>query len=229
MALEEDLKQRVAKFFRDEWVTRKGQKVPEYSDLKFANDAVELQATVLYADLSESTKLVNLFPAEFSAEVYKSYLHCAAQIIRAEGGAITSYDGDRIMAVFIGKTKNTTAVRAGLKINYACKKIVNPAIKSQYNIDFQAKQTVGIDTSKLFVARTGIRGSNDLVWVGRAANYAAKLTELDPSHPTWITKSVYDRMLEGSKLSQGRNMWESRVWKTMNNFSIYRSSWIWKV
>ena len=33
---------------------------------------------------------------------------------------------------------------------------------------------LGIDTSKLFVARTGIRKSNDLVWVGRAANYAAK-------------------------------------------------------
>ena len=38
------------------------------------------------------------------------------------------------------------------------------------------KQSVGIDTSELFVARTGIRRANDLVWVGRAANHAAKLS-----------------------------------------------------
>jgi hypothetical protein len=52
----------------------------------------------------------------------------------------------------------------------------------------------GIDTSDLFVAKTGVRGANDLVWVGRAANYAAKLTALPPAYPTYITKEVYDAL-----------------------------------
>ncbi len=30
--------------------------------------------------------------------LYKAYLHCAAKIISNEGGEITAYDGDRIMA-----------------------------------------------------------------------------------------------------------------------------------
>jgi class 3 adenylate cyclase len=46
--------------------------------------------------------------------------------------------------------------------------------------DFELKQRVGIDTSKVFVARTGIRGSNDLVSVGNAANNAAKMAALAP-------------------------------------------------
>src|SRR6266404_4266650 len=54
-----------------------------------------------------------------SSMVYKSYLTCAAKIIKSD-------NGDRIMAVFIGKSKNTTAARSALKINGAVKTIINP-------------------------------------------------------------------------------------------------------
>lgn len=229
MTLGDDLKAEVNNFFSKQWAIRNGQKVPESSDLKLANDAVELDATVLYADLTGSTKLVDGYKSNFSAEIYKSYLHCAAKIIRSESGVITSYDGDRIMAVFIGSFKSTSAARAGLKINYATKNIVNPAIKTQYKTEFQVSQTVGIDTSKLFVARTGIRGSNDLVWVGRAANYAAKLTELSSDYPTWITGAVYKMLKDEVKTSKGKSIWEARIWNAMNKISIYRSSWTWSV
>jgi class 3 adenylate cyclase len=230
VTLKDDLKSEVATIFRAVWETRDGTVVPEPDDLKLTNDAVRLDGTVLYADLAESTRLVDAETAEFAAEVYKAYLHCAAKIIRAEGGEITAYDGDRIMAVFLGSTKNTSAVRAGLKINWARADIVNPALEAQYpKKSYRLKQTVGIDTGKLFVARTGIRGSNDLVWVGRPANYAAKLSALDADYPTWITGEVYNTMLDSVKLTNGTNMWEARRWTAMNNLSIYRSNWRWPV
>ena len=100
-----------------------------------------------------------------AAKIYKTYLHCAAKIIQSEGGVITSYDGDRIMAVYIGGSKNTSAANSALKINYTVTKIINPILKECYpNTHYLVKQIVGIDTSNLFVVRTGIRGSNDLVW-----------------------------------------------------------------
>jgi class 3 adenylate cyclase len=50
----------VANIFKEAWATRAGQKVPEPSDLKLGNDAVEFDvATILYADLTGSTKLVD--------------------------------------------------------------------------------------------------------------------------------------------------------------------------
>lgn len=80
------------------------------------------------------------------------------------------------MAVFIGNRKNTTAAKCGLRINYAVNEVIRPAVLSQWpDAKYVIKQRVGIDTSDLFVARTAIRGSNNLVWVGRAANYAAKM------------------------------------------------------
>ena len=225
MALKDDLDSEIKKIFRDQWATRDGSVVPESSDLKFGNDAVKLDGTVLYADLSGSTNMVDNYKPEFAAEIYKSYLHCSAKLIRNEGGVITAYDGDRIMGVFIGDSKNTSAVRCSLRINSAVKNIINPALKVQYpQTNFTVRQVIGIDTSSLWVARTGVRGANDLVWVGRAANYAAKLTGLSADYPTWITSSVYDKMNKEVKFSNEKPMWEKRSWTAMNNMTIYRST-----
>lgn len=233
MALSDDLKSAVAKIFKEAWVTRDGQVVPEPEDLKLGNDAVEFdRATVLYADLSGSTALVEAKKWEFAAEIYKTYLHCAASIIRAEDGAITSYDGDRVMGVWIGKWQSTPAARAGLKINYAVQNIINPALKAQYtNSTFEVRQVVGIDTSPLRAARTGVRGGNDIVWVGRAANYAAKLTEIKLNERTWITKEVFDKLADEAKFG-GNNktpMWKSYKWTQQSDHAIYGSTWTWTV
>jgi class 3 adenylate cyclase len=134
------------------------------------------------------------------------------------------------MGVFIGEGKETTAARTALKINYARLNIINPAMKKQYpNTDYEVRHVVGVDTSQLFIARTGIRGSNDLVWVGRAANYAAKLCTLTPDFPSWITAAVYERLADSAKYSDGKNMWEARSWTAMADASIYRSAWKWRI
>lgn len=230
MGLGEDLKSEIKTILNQAWSEREGQKVPESEDLRLGNDAVTLEGTVLYADLDASTNLVDEYKPSFAAEIYKSYLHCTAKIIRSEGGVITSYDGDRIMAVYIGNYKNTSATRTALKINYAVNNIINPAIENQYNNNYTVKQVVGIDTSPLFVARTGIRGSNDLVWVGRSANYAAKLTTLSSDYASRITESVYNKIHKDAKYSNdGESMWEKVTWTDMGDMKVYRSIWWWEV
>lgn len=231
MGLKADLEKEVATVFRAKWDERDGNVVPEDDSLTLGNDAVKLKATVLYADLADSTALVDSQSASFAAEIYKTFLHCAAKIIRSEDGVITAYDGDRIMAVYIGDMKNTRAVRSAMKINYAGLSIINPAQKSVYtSISFTLKHVVGIDTSQLFVAKTGVRGANDLVWVGRAANYAAKLATLPDAYPSYITKEVYDAMSEEVKVAtDGRQMWEAVRWDNFDDRIIYRSNWWWSI
>lgn len=131
------------------------------------------------------------------------------------------------MGIFIGNTKNTSAARCALKINGAVIEIINPALKKEYpQTTYQVQQAVGVDSSSLYASRTGIRGSNDIVWVGLAANYAAKLCGLrDGTYASWITKRVYDRLADEAKLSNGQSMWEARTWTSMNNLDIYRSNW----
>jgi len=222
-----ELTAEVSKIFQDMWSKREGRVVPDTESLTLKNDAVTIEGTVLYADLSASTALVDENTPEFAAEVYKVYLRCAARIITSEGGTVTAYDGDRVMSVFVGGLKNTSAARAALKINYAVAKIINPRIQMQYpKTSYRVRQVVGIDTSSLLVAKTGVRGANDLVWVGKAANHAAKLCAISDS-AAYITDTVYNRLQDEAKLSNGRPMWEARTWTQMGNQRVYRSDWLW--
>jgi class 3 adenylate cyclase len=91
------------------------------------------------------------------------------------------------------------------------------------------KHVVGIDTSQLYVARTGVRGANDLVWVGRAANYAAKLATLPDTYATYITSEVHSRINEECRTTNGKSMWEPVTWNQLDSRMIYRSSWWWEL
>lgn len=233
MGLNEDLQNYVKNTHRAAWSSRAGQSVPDVDSLTLKNEAVKFSGTVLYADLAESTDMVRSYTDWFAAEVYKNYLYCAARIIRSCGGEITAYDGDRVMAVFMGNAKNSNAARAALRINYAVQEILQPAIDAAYTDNsYKLKQKVGIDTSELFVAKTGIRGNNDLVWVGNAANNAAKMAALSAGYGAYISQAVRDDLDSGSRYgseSPHRDMWSdlgsSGLYKLGTR--VYGSNWIW--
>ncbi len=228
MGLSEDLKSTVSQTFGTRWTVRSESKVPVPEDLGLGNDAIRLEGAVLYADLVDSTQLVDRYPPELSAMIYKSYLHCAAKIIRSAGGAVTAYDGDRIMAVFVGPSKELTAVKAGLQINYARLEFIIPTLKVRHpGCDYAVRHAVGIDTSTLFVARQGIRGANDLVWVGRAANHAAKLAECRRDVATWVTERVYGALPDALRFREGNAVWERHRWPAMGDVDVYGSTWSW--
>ena len=74
MSLNDELKEFSEKAFSKIWIQREGKVVPDPKDLKLSNDAVHFKrATVLYADLSGSTKMVDGKKWDFSAEVYKTF------------------------------------------------------------------------------------------------------------------------------------------------------------
>lgn len=236
MSLTDQLSQDVDGILRQEWDIRDGQVVPKTEDVLLAGGAVKLAVTMLYADLADSTDLAMNYDKRVAAKVFKSFLGCSSKIIRAEGGEIRSFDGDRVMGVFIGTTKNTSAARCALKINYAFLKIIKPKLEAKYpNLatgSYKLAHCVGIDTSEVLVIRGGVRNNNDLVWIGRAPNVAAKLSALreSPNH-SFVTKEVYNNMHESVKKGGDpkRDMWEARTWTGVTGVpSVYRSGWTWK-
>lgn len=216
--------------FRAKWEVRDGRKVPEVTDLTSANDGLKLTGTVLYADMADSTALVDGFKSEFAAEVYKTYLMGTCEVIRNNGGEITAFDGDRVMGAFIGDYKNTSAAKAALQI-YAHVRALNAAIKESYpTTSYTLRHSVGVDTSDLLVAKTGIWKHNDLVWIGKAANLAAKLCALgDATYPSFITEAVFSKLHDEGKYGGNPRqlMWEKWIWNE-RGIVVYRSNWNWK-
>ena len=144
-----------------------GRVVPETDDVKkMKGGAVRIEAAILYADMAESTVLVSDFDARTAARVMKSFLYCSSRIIRDNGGEIRSFDGDRVMGIFIGNSKNSSAAKSALQIKYATDKIVRPKAETKYPTlktrGFVISHASGVDRSDIFAVRAGMRDSNDL-------------------------------------------------------------------
>jgi adenylate cyclase len=231
MTLKTDVESGVAEVLYPAWSKTKSETVPETTDIVLRNGAVMLDATYVYADMADSTGLAQKHTQDCTAKVIRSYLNAATRILRYHGGQIRSFDGDRVMAIFVGNRKNTNAVIAALQITWAVKDVIDPKVKAKWtDVTWTMSHGVGIDTGEAMLVRGGVRGDNDVVSIGNAPNVAAKLSEWRSYQELHITKAVYDVMLDEAKIgSNGGNMWTDTGWKTYGGlmYQTYGSSWQW--
>lgn len=177
------------------WTITDGRVVPELEAIPLGNVGKELDACILYADLSDSTGLVGKVVNWQAAEYYKAFLYCACKLIENNDGVIEAFDGDRVMGVFLGLGKEDRAVKAALQLQLVMKELINPKFADIYkHLHVPIQHTVGIDTGRVMVCKAGVRGGSDLIWIGAPANYAAKLNSfkgLDHTYPTRVSEAVY--------------------------------------
>ena len=230
MGLKEDIAANIDTIIATRWATRDGRVVPESDGIKFHGDAVKLDGTFLYADLADSTGIAAL-DRHLAAEIFQCFLSTASRVLRNFGGEIRSFDGDRVMAVFIGDDQNLRAGRAAFCLNWAFSHVLKPKIEAAYSAKLRAlalNYGCGMDAGSVWVIRGGVRDNSDLVWIGSAPNLAAKLSELrNGAYRTWITGPLYDALPRERKFNSadGKSMWEERTWTAHKGLRIYRSSW----
>jgi adenylate cyclase len=167
---------------------------------------------------------------EVAGKIVRCFINSASSILRHFGGEIRSFDGDRVMAIFMGGSKNNEAVKAAQAINWSVSQVIKPKIESKWSDVaglWQMDHGIGIDTGEALIVRGGVRDNNDLISIGRAPNLAAKLSDLRDS-PLHITEDVYSVLKERQRVSDdGKAMWvkigKQRIagdWVT-----IYSSTW----
>jgi adenylate cyclase len=219
------------------WDVRDGKVVPESDTVALGNGAMKLDATYLYADMAGSTELAQNHPPKIVAKVIRTYLHAASRIINACDGEIRSFDGDRVMGIFIGNAKNSNAARAALHINWAVEKVINPKLEAKWDaLNWEMGHGIGIDTGEALLVRGGVRGDNDLISIGSAPNVAAKLSDIRDSHPVHITESVYGMLNEKSKYRREPDRTLTDMWETTHTvelagetITVHGSWWNWSL
>jgi class 3 adenylate cyclase len=231
MALVDDLGKDVDGALNQAWDVRDGQVVPTTDKVVLAGGGVKIVATMLYADLADSTELA-MWDRRVAAKVCKAFLTCSSRLIRGQGAEVRSFDGDRVMGVFVGSYKNTSAVKCALQINWTFLKLIKPKFESRYealrNGTYKLAHCTGVDTSEVLIVRAGIRNNNDLIWIGSAPNVAAKMSGFrDAPYFSFISGAVYDRLAEEAKGSNSQSMWEERVWNSGPVKRVFRSHWTW--
>ncbi|WP_187969614.1 adenylate/guanylate cyclase domain-containing protein [Aquibium microcysteis] len=230
MAWKEDLEIWVDGHFGSSFDVRDGTVVPT-TDSVSKNQAVNLDASFLYADLAGSSELARHCPWETTAKIIRAFLDTSTRLIRAYRGEIRSFDGDRVMGVFVGDMSQTNATKCAREIFYTVENILGPkAYKKFTSISkngIKLKCGVGVDYGTSRTVRAGIRNNNDLIWIGRPPNMAAKLSDVRKyPYSVMIHKDVYTSLPDIEKYNDGKDIWESRSFKLSGaTHTIYRTRW----
>ena len=231
MSLLDDIKTTTNTFFNHEFTTAETNIVPatDYSKLTFGNNGLTADLIFLFVDIRKSSKLHETYGEIGAAKIYQSFHNMNVRIINSRDGQVRSFDGDRIMGVFSGKRKNNNAVEAAMNIRYAVKEVLNNKLPATKQLDIG----IGIDTGKVLITKVG-RGrndsNNDLVWVGKACNYASHMCN-ESENLIHVSYGVHSVLLADNLIADGNNMWQSCVMtlKDGSRINVYRTNYYWGV
>jgi class 3 adenylate cyclase len=138
-----------------------------------------LETTVLYIDMRRSTQLSFQHRRETVAKLYSAFVRAMTRAAAHFGGEVRGIIGDRVMAIFDQDKCFSHAADTAFLMNSVCKYIINRRFPHN-EVEFG----IGIDYGRMLATKTGIarRGGiqqsyRALVWLGRPANIASKLTD----------------------------------------------------
>lgn len=234
MALKATISETTDTLLTTQFDTRDGYVVPTTKTVKLVDGAVKISAVFLYADMADSTGLAKNHPRDTTAKVVRAYLNAATRVIRNQSGEIRSFDGDRVMGIFMGDDAPDGAARAALQIKWIIDNIVQPKIYSQFKSiktsGWVMRHGTGLDISEAMIVRGGVRDNSDLVSIGDAPNIAAKLSERR-KHRTYITDRLWDAMTVSTCFDGDKSMWSEPYDATLADrvVSIRSSNWGWVV
>jgi class 3 adenylate cyclase len=246
MGLKQDITDKVKEIIDENFTTEEVSYIPEISNSKltFANTGLLFEATVLYIDMRDSTKILNKHNKPTIAKIHKAYLHTTVKIATSLGGEVRSFNGDSVLAFFQGTTKNTlsNAVQAAMQIRFM---IASPEsginnLLTQYSaVDFG----IGLDDGKILCTKVGVGGDNntkDLIWIGNPINRSVVISDqCKAAEYIGISSLVYNNLNDNVKYGIKKNylghdekvdMW--KPYSMMYNGELqtfYKTSWLWSI
>ncbi|WP_405259277.1 adenylate/guanylate cyclase domain-containing protein [Capnocytophaga stomatis] len=138
-----------------------------------------IKTCVLYVDIRNSVSLYDDHRTNTMGKIYTAFSKSMLKIAQQHNGFVRNIIGDRVMIVFPTNNCFTNAVDCAISINHT-----SGIMRGVFtNVDF--KCGIGIDYGEMKVIKVGIQkqGSENienknLVWVGKPANIASRLTDV---------------------------------------------------
>lgn len=229
MALLDDLNGKVDAYAKQPYEIEDTTIVPDTdnSKLTFGNKGLTCEYAFLFMDIRKSSQLHETYGFTKAAKIYKSFHDINVRVIEENSGFVRAFDGDRVMGVFVGGTKNSNAVKAAMQIQWAIRNILNPKLGASIRCGG------GIDYGKILVTKVGKgrdKNNNDLIWIGKADNYASHLSN-EADNTIIISTNSYKVLSADRKQSEGRDMWKGKeiVLKNATKVACYETNWGWVI
>jgi adenylate cyclase len=219
MGLREDVTTDVDNYLSGTYVVSRPNDVPDNEEVPLGKKAMQFEATALFIDVRQSTDITDSFRRQTAAKMMKAYFGGAVRIINRTGGAVRSFNGDGMLAFFMGGTRTSPAVKSAMQIDWFVTDLLRPKFDKYFENNKSALGKAlsfeigcGIDDGWIYAVKVGIKGTNDIAWIGRATNTAAKLSAVGSgSRNIYITGVAYDRLHDWARLVNGANMWSAQT------------------
>ncbi|MGX5433377.1 adenylate/guanylate cyclase domain-containing protein [Bacillus toyonensis] len=138
-----------------------------------------IETCVLYIDIRRSTDLNLNHRQATMAKLYSAFVRAMTKAGSYYGGKVRNIIGDRVMIVFDAEDCFKNAVNTAILMNSVSTYVIDKQFPHN-----EIKCGIGIDYGKMLVTKTGVIkngkenvSNKSLVWLGRPANVASKLTD----------------------------------------------------
>ncbi|WP_321900034.1 adenylate/guanylate cyclase domain-containing protein [Paraburkholderia heleia] len=157
-----------------------------------------VETCVLFIDIRRSTELNLRHRPHTVAKLYSSFVRCMVRCAEQFHGHVRGIIGDRVMVMFDQNNCFSNAIHTAAAMNSVSQYIINRHFKHG-----EVECGIGIDHGRMLATKTGFRrhgvqrhNYRSLVWLGRPANVASKLTDIanKKAEQQWRTKAcvAYD-------------------------------------
>ena len=168
------------------------------------------QVTVLFADVADSSQLVQEVDPEVMHQVMDQVLRLMAEAVHRYEGTVNQYLGDGLMALFGApvalEDHALRAVQAGLALQETIRGY-NAQLQRDHGV--QIRLRLGLNTGLVVVGRIGDDLRMDYTAVGNTTHLAARLQSLAEPGTMLLTEATH-RLVEGYVHSEALGPMEVR-------------------
>lgn len=235
MATNQDIIDKIDEFLNEAYVRTETFGVPKKADLTFGNSVKKMpHAVVMFIDMRKSRKILADANDFWSVKIHKSFIRVVTHCLENRDGHMRSFNGDGVLAFFVGENAASRAVRAAMDIKGFVFKINEKLeAKDKNKIDFG----IGISQGPMMVAKSGKSGDDqtkqDLIWIGLALYVALELSDFGKSPENiWISPKVRTAIGNEKHLNvvydkNGESIWvkHTKKLKSVGDYEVRATSW----
>ncbi|MDP5216971.1 adenylate/guanylate cyclase domain-containing protein [Ruegeria sp. 2205SS24-7] len=160
-----------------------------------STDVQRRQATVVFADIANSTALCEEIGTENYYVILKQVMTILVDEVQAQGGAVTEYAGDGVMALFGAPSpledSALRACKAAVRIHDAISHLSSETDRQRKT---SVQLRIGINSGTIVGGRLGIINTHDFTALGDTVNLAARLEKLASPGSTLLSDSVFSEV-----------------------------------
>ncbi len=241
MATDKEAFEKIKQYLNETYTQEDTRVVPKRTDLTFGNTTKKIgHAVVVYVDMRKSRKILSDASTFWSVKIHRAFLLALTHCVEYRDGHMRSFNGDGIMAFFVGENAASKAVRAAMETKgfvLEMNKLLEAANKNP--LDFG----IGIAQGDIMVAKSGKAGDDftkqDLIWVGLPVYLAVELSALGENpNNIWISHHVRSTIGKQDYLAvvytdatKKTSMWEQhkKHLKSVGEYDVRSTGYSYKV